>query len=215
MLPSRNRVFLPRLTALAVIGLCGLLSPVLADSLWDRRDPRSAFLFEDNRARKVGDLLTIVVRETTDINESDQRQLRKESKAGGLFNFKGNTKAGKLLARDATISMDTSGSANRRFDGRADYSSDRRFVDRMTVTVIDVQPNGNLVIEGCRKRALSGEERLLRVSGVVRPVDIGSGNIVQSQSIANFQVTYQGRGAESSFSNQGWLSQLINHVWPF
>jgi flagellar L-ring protein precursor FlgH len=200
---------------LAVVGLLGVLSHAGADSLWDRRDPRLAFLFEDTRARKVGDLLTIVVRETTDINESDQRQLRKESKAGGLFNFKGNTKAGRFLSRDATIAMDTSGSANRRFDGRADYTSDRRFVDRMTVTVVDVQPNGNLVIEGCRRRTLSGEERVLRVTGVVRPVDIGSGNVIQSQSIANFQVTYEGRGAESSFSNQGWFSQFLNHVWPF
>ena len=211
---SRYRRPLLRLAALAVVGLCAL-PRADADSIWDRREPRAAYLFEDTRARRVGDLLTIVVREITDINESDQRQMRKESKAGGIFNFKGNVKAGKVLARDATVSMDTSGSANRRFDGRADYTSDRRFLDRMTVTVIDVQPNGNLVIEGCRRRTLTGEDRLLRVSGVVRPVDIGSGNTIQSQSIANFQVTYEGRGPESSFSNQGWVSRFLNVVWPF
>lgn len=210
MKPSRSRLVLARLAILGVVTLCGVLPSASAESIWDRRLPRAAFLFEDTRARRVGDLLTIVVRETTDINESDQRQLRKESKAAGLFNFKGATKGS-----SASVSMDTSGSASRRFDGRADYTSDRRFLDRMTVTVIDVQPNGNLVIEGCRRRLLSGEERLLRVSGVVRPVDIGSGNIVQSQSIANFHVTYDGRGAESSFSNQGWFSQFLNHVWPF
>ncbi len=215
MNPTRSFTPLVRLGALAVGVLCAALPHAAADSIWDRREPRSAFLFEDLRARRVGDLLTIVVRETTDINESDQRQLRKESKAGGLFNFKGSTKAGKFLARDATISMDTSGSANRRFDGRADYTSDRRFVDRMTVTVVDVQPNGNLVIEGCRRRKVSGEERLLRVTGVVRPADIGQGNVIQSQSIANFQVTYDGRGPESSYSNQGWVSKFLNYVWPF
>src|SRR5262245_22124975 len=128
---SRNPMLLPRLAALAVIGLCGVLSPAVPDSVWDRHNPRAAFLFADNRARRVGDLLTIVVRETTDINESDQRQLRKEAKAGGFFDFKGATKAGKLLSRDATVTMETSGSANRRFDGRADYTSDRRFIDRM------------------------------------------------------------------------------------
>ena len=85
----------------------------------------------------------------------------------------------------------------------------------MTVTVIDVLPNGNLLIEGTRRRVVSGEERMLRVSGMVRPSDITVNNLVESQFIANFQVSYGGKGTDSRFTNQGWFSRIVNHVWPF
>ena len=62
---------------------------------------------------------------------------------------------------------------------------------------------------------LSGDERILRISGVVRPIDIGAGNVVESQFIANFQVAYDGKGVETKFTNQGWMSRFVNQVWPF
>ncbi len=197
------------------MGLCISCPYSWADSLWARRDPRAAFLFYDLRARRVGDLLTIIVRESTDIANSDARKMEKESRASGLFNFKGDTKAGKFLARDATVNFDASGSAQRGFDGKSDYNVDRSFLDRFTVTVVDVLPNANLVIEGCRRQVVSGEMRTLRITGIVRPADIISGNAVLSQQVANLRVTYEGFGPESHFSNQGWLSWLINFAWPF
>jgi flagellar L-ring protein precursor FlgH len=185
-----------------------------ADSLWDRRDSRSAFLFEDTRARRVGDLLTIVVRESTDIGQREKRALDKKSEFRGLFNFNGKS-SGNFPDKSASAELDTAGSSNRKFDGKAEFSSERDFVDRMTVSIVDVFPNGNLLVEGTRRRVVSGEERLLRVSGLVRPQDIGPGNIVESQFIANFQVSYDGKGTESKFTNQGWLSRAVNRVWPF
>lgn len=203
-----------RVAAFAVLACLAFLPAVYGDSLWDRRDARAAPLFSDTRARQVGDLLTVVISESTSVNERDQVQLRKEAKAGGLFNFKGNTAAGKL-ARDATVNMESGGSANRRFDGSSDVQNNRRFGDRMTVAVVDVQPNGNLVVEGRRKRQIGWETRTLRLTGVVRPIDIGSGNTIQSQSIANFQIGYEGHGPETNFTTQGYLSRALNYLWPF
>ena len=85
----------------------------------------------------------------------------------------------------------------------------------MTVTVVGVLPNGNLVVEGRRCRVITHETRVLVVSGVVRPLDIGPYNTVQSSFIADFQVVYEGKGPESSFTNQGWLGKIVNYVWPF
>src|SRR5438132_1423141 len=101
---------------LALVVLEFLLGQSPADSIWDRREPRSAFLFNDSRARRVGDSLIIVIQEVTDINQSDQRKMNKQTKASSLFNFKGSSKAGKL-SRDATINMSTSGEADRSFAG--------------------------------------------------------------------------------------------------
>ena len=187
---------------------------VHAESLWKRRNPRFSFLFTDNNARRVGDLLTVIVRETTDIEHSDQRNMDKQSESGGRFSFAGESSGG-LEGISAAADLDGSASTNRSFGGSAQYNSAREFLDRITVTVVDVLPNGNLLISGKRRRNVSGESRVLRISGVVRPFDIATGNIVQSQYIANFQIGYEGRGDESSFSNQGWFSRTVNRIWPF
>jgi flagellar L-ring protein precursor FlgH len=185
-----------------------------ADSLWERRDPRAAFLFWDNRARRVGDLVTILVQETTDIGDKDERQMSKDTKAGGTFNFKGNTAAGKLT-RSAQVGFDSSGTSDRSFDGKSQLTIGHNFTDRISVTVTDVLPNGNLVLEGYRRRRVSGEERLIRISGIIRPDDITLTNTIPSQFVANFQITYVGKGPESRFTNQNYLGKLFNLLWPF
>jgi flagellar L-ring protein FlgH len=202
--------YLPSALILAVLlpGVAG------ADSIWDRREPRSAFLFYDNRARRIGDLLTVVILETTDIANNDQKQMSKDTKAGSIFNFKGSTKGGKL-ARDGQVDFDASGSSTRSFDSKSQLSIDQRFTDRMSVIVIDVLPNGNLVVEGFKQVVVGGEVRTIRISGIVRPIDISLANSVLSQAIANFQITYLGNGPTSRYVKQGYLGRIFNFIWPF
>ena len=185
-----------------------------AQSLWEHRDPNSAFLYVDTRARHVGDLLTIVVQENTGIDQLDQRDMNKQTLTSGLFNLIG-TMTGNVATRTAGATLNGSNTTQRQFDGKSEYISNRNFIDNMTVTVMQVLPNGNLVVQGSRRRIVSGEERTLHVSGVVRPLDIAVGNLVQSQSVANFEITYAGKGAEYRMTNQGWASRVMNYVWPF
>jgi flagellar L-ring protein precursor FlgH len=200
---------------LAAVVWTFLGSPACGESLWDRRDYRSAFLFVDTRARRVGDVLTVVVREATDIDNKEKRALNKSHDTRGSFLTKGSSSGTVFSTRSLAADFNAEVDSSRKFDGNAEFSSQRELVDRMTVTVMDVLPNGNLVIEGTRRRLISGDERVLRVSGVVRPIDIGAGNIVESQFIANFHVSYEGKGVESKFVNQGWMSRIVNHIWPF
>ncbi len=189
-------------------------SVVQADSIWERRTPQAAFLFVDTRARLVGDLLTVVVSETTGVGNRDKRDMNKETGAGGFFNFAGEISAGNLN-RDAAIDFDAQGGASRSFKSQSEYTSDQRLLDRLTIAVVHVYPNGNLAVEGVRQRLISREIRTLRLSGIVRPQDIGPGNTVQSQFIANLKITYEGEGPQSRFTNQGWFSRIVNCVWPF
>ncbi len=185
-----------------------------ADSIWDRRDPRTSNLLMDNRARRVGDLLTVVVREVTGASTNEARKLDKNNSESGKFNFAGKTSSNGA-SREAAAEMSSSQSSDRAFNGSAGYENDRKFLDQMTVTVVDVLPNGNLVIEGYRKRIVSNETRLLRISGVVRANDVDLKNSIESRSIANFSVSYEGTGVESRFTNQGWLGRVGNKVWPW
>jgi flagellar L-ring protein precursor FlgH len=183
--------------------LCATVPSVQAQSPWNRRNPSMVFMFYDTQARRVGDLITIVVRETTDVDNRDERELEKTSSASFFFDT------------SETSSVDASTNSSRDFDGNSSYRVARDLSDRITVSVIDVLPNGNLVVGGKRTRLVSGEKRSLVVSGIVRPLDVRADNTVLSQYVANFSVCYQGRGPESHFSGQGWLSRMVNNVWPF
>jgi flagellar L-ring protein precursor FlgH len=197
------------------LGLAGVLcANASADSIWERRDPRTAYLFIDYRARSVGDLLTLVVNETTEFEGMEKREMERKTDTSAGWKFSGKT-ASDNVSRNFTGEFDGRGVSGRKFDGKANATIDRRFLDRMTVTVVGVMPNGNLIIEGYRKRTVSREVRLLRVTGIVRPADIGPFNTVQSQYIGDFDVTYMGRGPESSYSNQGWWGRMLNKVWPY
>lgn len=195
-----------------VVLLCALAlgGDVRSESIWDRRSRQDGFLFEDNFARRVGDLLIIRIRESTTITENDQRNMEKATDARGAFNFQGT-----IGNNSANASMSSGTTSDRSFEGSAQYSSGRVFNDQVTVKVVDVLPNGNLVVQGFRRRVTSTETRMLRLSGIVRPNDIEIGNFVDSPKVANFQVTYEGRGPETSFTRQGILGRIGNRVWPF
>jgi flagellar L-ring protein precursor FlgH len=185
-----------------------------ADSIWARREPHNAFLFEDLRARRVGDLLTIVIQENTTVNENEKRDLSKSTSFADKINVTANAALGKNLTRSGSGAYDGAGSSTRTFDGSAAFISGRVFTDTVTATVIDILPNGNLVVEGCRTRMVSGELRTLRITGVVRPADIDAGNSVGSQVVGNFQILYAGRGTETAVTRPSIFKRLLFGVWP-
>lgn len=199
------------MATVAAMGICSLAS---ADSIWDRRDPRAAFLFHDNRARNVGDLLTITISESTQTNDRETRGLDRGTTTTATANYKGAYQFSPGSGNTGSLNATGSATNRRQFNGSAQLSSTRTFVDRMAVTVVDVLPNGNLVFEGTRMRVVAGEERMLRVTGVVRPADIVGGNAVPSGAIANMKISYVGRGQETEFVNQSLIGRALNYIFP-
>jgi flagellar L-ring protein precursor FlgH len=205
-----------RTKCLLVISALMAASPerLLAQSLWDNRDPNSAYLFHDLRARNVGDVLTIVIEETTGADAQEKREMDKKTKATGAATAKGSSSLLGNVLRSFAGDIDFDTSSQRTFDGKANSSINRNFNDRLTVVVVAVLPNGNIVVEGYRQRMITRELRTLRIMGIVRPADIGPYNTVQSQYIANLHIGYSGRGPESSYTNQGWGGRIVNKLWP-
>jgi flagellar L-ring protein precursor FlgH len=199
---------------LAVIGLFIGINSVGADSLWERRNPYYANLFWDTKARRVGDTVTIVLNETTNFQGQETRTLKKNTINSANAKLDMNYAAGSKK-RAFNGAFNESVNSDRELNGTSNYQSNRNLIDNMAVQVIRVLPNGNLVVEGFRTRVVQGEERTIRLSGIIRPNDIGVNNTVQSQFIGNFTMEYFGKGIETSYTSNGWLGRIMNKLWPF
>lgn len=185
-----------------------------ADSLWPKRNLRRASLFDDSRAVRTGDLLTIIVSESTQVRNSEDKGLSKSANASGAFDLSAASSGGfGLTGADGNLTF--SKSSNRNFDGAANYQNSQVFSDTMTVTVTGVSSEGNLILEGTRSIQVAGEFKTLNVSGIVRPIDIGPDNTVSSRFIANLTATYETDGPDRRFTRQGWWGRSMNKVWPF
>jgi flagellar L-ring protein FlgH len=186
-------------------------------SLWDRRDPNTVTMFNDYRARNVGDVLTVVIEETTGFDAQEKRNMEKATNNTLNVNGQGTTSgtAMQQVLKSFGFTFNSQVQSDRAFTGNNNSSIDRKFTDRMSFIVVGVLPNGNLIVEGCRQRMISREMRTLRLRGIVRPADIGPFNTLQSQYIANLTFSYEGKGPESNYTNQGWGGRVFNALWPF
>jgi len=199
---------------LAILTLSACPLYLRAESIWDRRDPRIGFLFEDNRARHIGDIVTIAISESTSNTERETRSLGKATTASITTAFTGSTDSS--IAKTAgALNFAPSNSTNRTFSGSSQLSSTRAYTDTMAATVVDMMPNGDLVIEGYRSRVVSGEERMLKITGIIRQQDIGTANTVSSTVIANLHLSYLGRGIETRYMNSNYFGRAMNLLWPW
>jgi len=179
-----------------------------ADSIWAKRDINKAWTYTDDIARKVGDVLTILVTENSTIDNKAKRDLKKDTDKTIAFNGKlGNFADLGEFGTDAT-------SANE-LKSKADYKDERKFVDRMTVVVIDIMPNGNLVVSGKRQRDLGGDVQTIEISGIVRPSDIKFDNTVKSEQVADFCIMSKNTGVAAPYTRPGFLGSILDVIWPF
>ena len=189
-----------------------------ADSIWQKGRPRTQHLAADDTARAVGDQIQIVISERTKIARKTSSELEKKStrkaKIDGTLDLRNLIGAVGEHIFDFP-KLDVAGEASSDFDGSAKYDSDRSVVDQIAVTVKDVLPNGNLVVQGRRERTVGGDRQVIQVSGIVRPSDVTHDNKVNSDQVANFTLVYAKQGRSEPFTRPGWLGQILNFLSPF
>ena len=204
---------LRRATALAILAgvllALGAAPPACADSLWDRRDGRAAFLFSDNLAADVGDSITVVIADESSFTKKGERELEKTSSSSGSVNI--NTKLVDLSIPAGNLSQESS----RKLEGSNEYTSSREFVDSITCTVIDRLPNDNMVIAGRSSRTIADEDVVTILTGIIRPEDVSASNSVSSMRVAHLSVYYETKDDVDAYMNHGWLNKIINILWPF
>jgi flagellar L-ring protein precursor FlgH len=183
-----------------------------ANSLW--RNGSRAF-FKDQRAARIGDLLTVTVNITDKANIANETQRSRTAKDdSGITDFIGSKTLGataqkvlpgRILTADSTSSSDGKGSVVRQ----------EALQTNVAAVVTQVLPNGNLVVEGKQEIRVNFEIRELIVAGIVRPEDIQSDNTIDSTKIAQARIAYGGRGQLSDVQQPRYGQQVLDVLLPF
>jgi flagellar L-ring protein precursor FlgH len=163
-------------------------------------------LFEDLRASRVGDILTIRLTERTDASKSASTSTKK----GSDIEITDPIIAGRPVTRNGTEILEMDATADRTFDGEGDASQSNRLTGSITVTVVRRLPNGNLEIAGDKWITINQGEELVRITGIVRPYDVQPDNSVSSEKVANARIEYSGRGAIAQANTMGWLTRFFH-----
>jgi flagellar L-ring protein precursor FlgH len=185
--------------------------PPADGSVWRDGAPLG-MLFTDQKARTVGDLVTVNIVEVASASKEATTQTgRSSSVSAGVDAFFGLEKFIPPGANPAKVA----GSVANNFDGSGKTVRSGKVTATVTAVVTQVLPNGNLVIEGSREITVNNEQELIVLSGVVRPKDISPGNVVLSTALGNGQIAYYGSGIIAEKQRPGWLGRVVDTVWPF
>jgi flagellar L-ring protein precursor FlgH len=179
-------------------------------SLWADR----ATFFEDRKARRVNDLLTILVTEQTTASKTAATNASRDSSGTYSVAAAMGMKVNNFpLLNDLTKGFNGSGVSSMK--GKGDTSRAGKLTATITAKVVDVLPNANLVIESRKEVLVNNEKEIIVVRGIVRPEDIAANNTVLSQLVGDAQISLVGDGVLDDKQAQGWLVRLMDKIWPF
>ncbi len=169
-------------------------------------------LFEDTKARRVGDIITVVLSERTNASKKASTNTAKVSDVS----LTGPTVLGRGITSNGAELFSGSLSGDRSFKGEGDTSQSNALTGTISVTVAEVLANGNLIIRGEKLLTLNQGVEHLRLSGIVRPDDISPSNTIVSEKIANAQIIFGGEGTIAESNTKGWLQRVFDSSWwPF
>lgn len=184
------------------------------------RENSFLFAYSDNRARFVGDIITVKIVETYQTSNNVRQGSSKQSSVrAGVNNLLGyEREVGKLLplpqAFDPARLVD--GSMTSSTSGQGQLQRDSRIVATVTARVVEVLPNGNLVIQGVRTIKRNRDLEYITLTGIVRPQDIDSDNSVLSSKVSDLYIEYSGKGPNSeAASGPGIITRLLQLFWLF
>lgn len=167
-------------------------------------------LFEDRRARGVGDIIIVTLNEKTNASKNSGSNVERS----GEINLSVPSLLGiplSLLKKNATVEA----SSNNKFDGSGKSASSNDFKGTIAVTVIETLPNGNLVVSGEKQIGINQGQEYIRLSGVVNPVHVTGNNTISSVQVADARIEYRGTGYVDEVQTMGWLSRFFLTISPF
>jgi len=166
--------------------------------------------FGRGRNYQVGDIITVLLNESTQAARTQNTDVSREAKNN--LPSGASTQVGKFSPFLDGVNLNdnkTSSTGKGKADQQASLSGS------VAVTVVEILANGNLVIRGEKKLGLSEGTEVIQVSGVIRPEDIGPNSTVQSRRLANAQIAYRGSGDLANATKAGWGTSFMHKYWPF
>jgi len=189
---------------LILICVCCCIAPIRV-SAQDAGEPLlEESLYSDVKAHRIGDVLSVIISESNSATNNTRTTNRKQDKA----NAKGDATTGALQGLFPGIggSLDISN----QYSGQAGTVRNGQFTSRMSVKVVDLLPNGQMVVEGTKTMEINSEIEVVTLSGTVKTEDISAANTIYSYQIANAKLTYKGKGTVSQGHRPGFLVRVIN-----
>jgi flagellar L-ring protein precursor FlgH len=167
-------------------------------------------MYVDKRATAVGDIITIIVQENSTANKNNETKTeRKSSLTAAISSFliPGLAVANAKLP---AVSMNS----DHAHDGTGAINNSESMIAHIAVTVVDVLPNKNLVVEGKRETAFSGERQTITLRGIVRADDVTANNTVLSYNVADATIQIVGKGTVTDGTKKGWFNRIWDKVNP-
>jgi flagellar L-ring protein precursor FlgH len=190
-----------------------LPATTFSQSLW--HDEIARPMFADKRATSVGDIITIVVSETTAASKNNATSTEKKSSlSAAILSFLYPPSATGLLTKKGTLPA-MQYNSDVKHDGSGSINNSETVVAKIAVRIVDVLPNRNLVVEGRRETAFSGEKQTIVLRGTVRTDDVSSANTVFSYNVADATIQIIGKGTVSDEQRKGWFTRIWDKVTPF
>lgn len=175
-------------------------------SLWAKGDNE---FFADPKARRVGDVVTVLVSESASaVRKLGTDKSRSSSRKTGVSAFLG-ANASQLGKGSVDLSNDNS------FSGSGDTSNSDTLTATVSAVVTRVYPNGNMEIRGRRQVTINQMPQELVFTGVIRPMDVAPDNTIPSSKVAQAQISYGGGGELATVAHEGWFSRTLDMIWPF
>ncbi len=182
--------------------------PIATGAIYSGRTTES--FFNGSRGFQVGDLITVILDEDTQAKREQLGKVTRDSSTSisppGLGNLM--TRIG-VLSSAGKLGTSTSN------EGTGNVTQNGQLSGSVTVAVIGIMSNGNLVLRGEKQLALTEGSEVIQVAGVIRPDDIAPNNTVLSRRLANAQITYRGTGDLAAIAHPGWGTSLLLKFWPF
>jgi len=176
-------------------------------SLWSPQFPLN--YCADVKARNVGDIITINIVESAKASKNATTKTSRDSGLQASWAGVFEKLAGTWVGADQSVSFGTS------HDGKGETTRSSFLNAYITAQVVEVMPNNNLLIRGSRQVQVNNENQFIYVEGLIRPEDISSTNIVLSTYIADAKIELSGQGVVSDRQRVGWLTRILDYVWPF
>ena len=193
----------------ATVFICFSLHNAYADSLWNESYFERGSLFTDDKACTIGDIVTIVISETVKSKRTSETSTSKSVNNKGKVTdwlYPATSSMGFLEHKNNLPQWEYG--MDKDYKGGGEISEDDSFVAEITARVIDILPNGNLLIEGSREIMLTNDKKTIIISGIIRRSDISDTNTIESNQIADAKVYYEGSGPLTDNQKRGIFTYL-------
>ncbi|MEW6989329.1 flagellar basal body L-ring protein FlgH [Colwelliaceae bacterium 6441] len=166
-------------------------------------------IYSDSKAHRVGDIISVILSESTQANKNAKTELKKANSA--LLDPVTGFGAVPIKINNDAIQFGLNQTSD--FKGDSKSNQGNSLSGNISVHVLRVLPNGNLMIRGEKWMSLNNGDEYIRLTGIIRAQDISSGNTIVSSKVANARIQYAGTGAFAEVQEQGWLSKFFSSSW--